>query len=93
MTKESGFRLAYHAVRATHRPSVRALPARPDKSIELRGRLWKAKAVFTLFNKVRRLCSQLLGLATVIVAHFSQGLFRSAAAHQVGLRMEHFGDF
>ena len=62
----------------------------PEK---LRGRLWKAKAVFTLFNKVRRLCSQLLGLATVIVAHFSQGLFRSAAAHQVGLRMEHFGDF
>lgn len=61
--------------------------------VKLRGRFWKAKAVLALFNKVRRLSSQLLGLATVIIAHFSQSLFRSAAAHQVGLRMEKFGDF
>jgi hypothetical protein len=70
-----------------------AHPARYPKSIELRGRLWKAKAVLTLLNKVRRLSSQLFGLATLIIAHFSQGLFRSAAAHQVGLRVEQFGDF
>jgi hypothetical protein len=61
--------------------------------IKLRGRLWKAKAVLALLNKVRRLSSQLLGLTTVIIAHLSQGLFRSTAAHEVGLRMEKFGDF
>jgi hypothetical protein len=61
--------------------------------VELRGRLWKTKAGLALCNEVRRLSSQLLGLATVTIAHFSQGLFRSTAAREVGLRMEKFGVF